>query len=328
MSQISREQWENWVRGCGQRPKKAAYEPFCRLLSDLIEQSDWNANEIAYAIATAAHETGWTFLPITERGARSYFRKYEPNTQIGQNLGNTQPGDGYLFRGRGYVQLTGRINYRKFGIENSPDDALQHATALRIMIEGMTRGDFTGRRLSQYFRNKTKTPGWVNARQVINGLDRAADIAGYAISFRVLLAVEDRRNQNATKTVAPSPAAWTVTTTTTSPVLTIPDPAPTPTDADQPPPAEPHKPLTETLADKLTVVENLGTKADAVSRSSTLMTASTYLLGILGAIGSWVQDNPVLTVGAIVLILGAVWYWHGAQTRATTRGMMIGNGGK
>lgn len=45
----------------------------------------------------------------------------------GKGLGNTEPGDGYKFRGRGFIQLTGRYNYTRYGnvtgydIVNDPD---------------------------------------------------------------------------------------------------------------------------------------------------------------------------------------------------------------
>lgn len=57
-----------------------------------------------------------------------------------RELGNTEPGDGWMFHGRGYVQLTGRDQYRSVGaamgldLVNHPDQAADRATAASIAI--------------------------------------------------------------------------------------------------------------------------------------------------------------------------------------------------
>lgn len=173
---------------------------------------------LAYMLATSYHETARTMQPIHELGPRSYFDKYEPNTKIGHNLGNTNPGDGYLFRGRGYVQLTGRANYQKMhvilGVDltSNPDLALVPKTAASIMFEGMSRGTFTGKKLTDYFN--LNSSDYVNARRIINGTDRAELIAGYARSFFVAL--------NAAQAVSAQPAPPDVEP------INRPVPAPTP----------------------------------------------------------------------------------------------------
>lgn len=139
----------------------------------------------AYALATVKRECADTWLPITEYGKRSYFDKYEPGTKIGRGLGNTEPGDGYRFRGRGYVQLTGRANYTRACLADNPDRALEPAVAWRLLRSGMETGQFTGKRLADYIAGSRCD--YVNARRVINGLDHAQEIAGFARTFEALL---------------------------------------------------------------------------------------------------------------------------------------------
>ena len=155
----------------------------------------------AYLLATAWHETAFTVQPIVERGSRRYFDKYEPSTRIGRELGNTRSGDGYLYRGRGYVQITGRRNYLRASqeLENDfisyPDSALNPALAAKILVSGCTEGWFTGKKLSDY-------PDYVSMRRVVNGTDKASQIAAYAYAFeRALLAQEPK----VIVTVAPPP---------------------------------------------------------------------------------------------------------------------------
>lgn len=172
--------------------KAAVIPPLTQLRVDALEflitefeKTDWDIPWIAYAFATMMRETASTFEPITEYGQRSYFDKYEPGTRIGKRLGNIHKGDGYKYRGRGYVQLTGRTNYTVYGIAGEPDKALDPAKAFKIMIHGMENGAFTGKKLGDYI-NAHQTD-YANARQVINGMDHYALIAAWADGFEKIL---------------------------------------------------------------------------------------------------------------------------------------------
>ena len=146
---------------------------------------------LGYMLGTAHHEVGRTMQPINEFGGNRYFFKmYDKEGQrpeVARDLGNTERGDGVRFHGRGYVQLTGRANYKKMGgrvhedLENKPELALDTKIATKIIFEGMMEGTFTGKKLSNYFNSTTED--WRNARKIVNRLDRADLIAGYAKKY-------------------------------------------------------------------------------------------------------------------------------------------------
>ena len=153
----------------------------------------------AYAFGTAFHETAFTLQPIKELGGPRYFTKmYDVNGDrpaLARKNGNTIPGDGARFFGRGYVQLTWRANYRRatektgFPLEGNPDLALRPDIAAQIMRSGMDEGWFTGKAFRHYLpaSGPATIEQFTSARRIINGTDKAATIAGYAMKFQAAL---------------------------------------------------------------------------------------------------------------------------------------------
>ena len=123
------------------------------LRSALSEQGLADEPSTIAALATVATEVP-DFAPIDEHGSAAYFRRmYEGR----RDLGNTQPGDGIRYHGRGFIQLTGRANYRSYGeklgvpLEQKPELALDPIIAARILAAYLkdhgiralaTRGDW------------------------------------------------------------------------------------------------------------------------------------------------------------------------------------------
>lgn len=132
--------------------------------------------EVAYCLATVYHETDRTMTPIEEYGKGK-----------GKRYGKIDPTTGHAYYGRGYVQLTWLRNYAlagtKLGVDlvKHPELALDLKIASKIMFQGMRDGWFTGKKLSDYCHKNP--PDFLNARRIINGLDRAGIVASYAKRF-------------------------------------------------------------------------------------------------------------------------------------------------
>lgn len=117
-------------------PKKSVTgSPHEKILTKAAVDAGITGQELAAFLAQTAHETG-NFEYMKELGGRLDFKKYEPvfkkdkhkkiiidpSTGKPKNfnakaarLGNDQLGDGVRYRGRGYIQLTGKYNYQKAG---------------------------------------------------------------------------------------------------------------------------------------------------------------------------------------------------------------------
>lgn len=156
---------------------------------------------LAYMLATAKWETDHTMQPIVEKGGTAYLtRNYDvrgSNPARAKKNGNTSPGDGPKYCGRGYVQLTWKNNYltmtnllAKAGIGAdlvvNPELATRPDVAAFVMFQGMLDGVFTGKKLADYFN--PKLTDWINARRIINGTDKAAPIAAIGKMFYADLA--------------------------------------------------------------------------------------------------------------------------------------------
>lgn len=138
-------------------------------------------NHLAYILATAWWESGKTMQPVREAFWLSEdWRK--------KNLRY------YPYYGRGLVQITWESNYKKAGeilsidLVNNPELALDQKVATKILFEGMEHGWFTQKDLEDYIDDKDEPDNedykeYLNARKIINGMDRAKEIADLALMF-------------------------------------------------------------------------------------------------------------------------------------------------
>ena len=186
---------------------------------------------VAYALATACHETGAKMQPNVENlnysvsGLLNTFSRTRisradaerlgrtagrPANQraIGnilyggnwgrQNLGNTEPDDGWTYRGRGLEHVTGRRNYLRTGqalsvdLIGNPDALLNLGIAVRSLVTGMETGRYVPNHdFARHLPSKgdAMQAQFREARRIINGVDKADLLAGYAMTFQAALRV-------------------------------------------------------------------------------------------------------------------------------------------
>ncbi len=138
-----------------------------------------NTNELAYVYATTQWESRWyNFQEEWESSLADseydYFEgKYGSETELGRLLGNTQVRDGYNYRGRGFIHLTGRANYQRVGdrlsidLIGNPDLAYTRPHIAVIAVVAMSEGLLTGKKLSDF--NLGNAYDFYGARDIING---------------------------------------------------------------------------------------------------------------------------------------------------------------
>lgn len=110
-------------------------------------------------LATVRVEATSRFAPIPEYASGW---AYEGRA----DLGNTEPGDGPRYKGRGFVQITGRANYRTYGrligadLEADPDLALSPDIAARILVAYFAARDIP---------SMARRDDWLAVRRAVNG---------------------------------------------------------------------------------------------------------------------------------------------------------------
>jgi predicted chitinase len=143
---------------------------------------------IISVLATVATEVA-SFEPINEFGTPERFTKlYEGR----DDLGNTERGDGIRYHGRGFIQLTGRANYRSYGeklgvpLEDEPELALEADVAAAVIADYFKDRKIAAEaRKGDWKQVRRKVNGGLNGfdrfSSVVNRLEKATEKRGAAL---------------------------------------------------------------------------------------------------------------------------------------------------
>ncbi len=305
-----------FYRAIGGRLDDAQVASIEFLLKEFENSPDWTlVPQIAYGFATLTIETyvpktNHRYGPITEFGSRSYFNKYEGR----RDLGNTEPGDGYRFRGRGF-QITGRKNYTRIGkaigrdLVNDPELANDPYVAFDAMTVGVFRGYYTGKKITDYINAKKKD--YVNARRIYNGLDRAAEIAQIAEGFEYILTASLISAADTPMPATPPETSEPTINASESSRSTGQQAGPDDPETTQPPTIEVKKEDTSVFVKvgaAFTAVAGIGINLGALVQSKLEAMTPVQILYLIAALG---------------LVAGAIWWYRKAAKGAQARTMQL-----
>ena len=134
------------------------------LIESELAKLGMDTDNVAISTLATLHVECANFLPQSEKyngpSMDAYFTKYDGK------YGNDHPGDGCRYRGRGFVQLTGRANYARLGkeigvdLESNPEMVLDSVIAAQC--------------LARFFRDRkidacANAQDWRTVRIMVNG---------------------------------------------------------------------------------------------------------------------------------------------------------------
>lgn len=148
--------------------RNAARSAVPRLRSACLALGVADPAHLACVLATAEHETNFGRDMVERWGPSVLQSRYEGHTM------NERSGDGERFLGRGYVQLTFRKNYRRFGralgerLEEEPELAADPGVAARALATGMTRLGYRSSKLVLGAFGAGAAFNFLAARDIVN----------------------------------------------------------------------------------------------------------------------------------------------------------------
>ncbi|MEO8514929.1 MAG: glycoside hydrolase family 19 protein, partial [Ignavibacteria bacterium] len=207
MEKLNKEYFENnYHRVFGRKISEEKKKNIFAITDAFVSDDDMKSLRwLAYILATSMHESNDTFAPVVEgywikpetkrvNALYNYYSKNNPGA-LKTIFPNGRTGAAYYGRGR-VVQLTHDFNYKLASLKiygdlrlyNNPDMIITDAACdMAVTFKGMLSGWFTGYKLEQFFPLGSNKANWAGSRKIINGMDRANLIAGYAMKFYDLL---------------------------------------------------------------------------------------------------------------------------------------------